>query len=159
MMEQNLNVQESLEMDSGIKRNLSVPDTKDQIDWLHQNHKNICRRIDMSTDSNNIEKKYFSISEVAEMFQVKPSLIRFWESEFDILQPTKNKKGERRFTKDDIQDLNLVYHLVKEKGFTLEGAKEHLKQNFQSTRERLDLIDQLTNLKNLLIHLRDNIKD
>ena len=109
--------------------------------------------------NNNIEKKYFSISEVAEMFQVKPSLIRFWESEFDILHPSKNKKGERRFTKNDIEDLSLIYHLVKEKGFTLEGAKEHLKQEVQNTREKLDLINQLKNLKNLLIHLRDNIQD
>ncbi|MDX2301228.1 MAG: MerR family transcriptional regulator [Microscillaceae bacterium] len=113
----------------------------------------------MNTDSQEIEKKYFSISEVANMFQVKPSLIRFWESEFDMLHPAKNKKGERRFTQRDIEDLRLIYHLVKEKGFTLEGAKEHLRLEAQSTREKLALIHTLSELKELLVYLRDTIKD
>jgi DNA-binding transcriptional MerR regulator len=73
------------------------------------------------------EKLFYKIGEVAEMFDVNVSLIRFWEKEFDILKPKKNKKGNRLFTKKDIDNLKIVYHLVKERGFTLEGAKQKRK--------------------------------
>lgn len=111
----------------------------------------------MPNHSDKIEKRYFSISEVAQMFEVNPSLIRFWESEFDLLNPGKNKKGERRFLKKDIDNLKLIYHLVKEKGYTLEGAKEHIKTEATQTRDKLQIIDSLKNLKNILINLRDNL--
>ncbi len=75
------------------------------------------------------EKLYYSIGEVAVAFSVNTSLIRFWEKEFDVLQPKKNAKGNRKFTPKDIKNLELIYHLVKERGFTLEGAKTHLKEN------------------------------
>ena len=73
-----------------------------------------------------IEKKYYTIGEVAEQFNVATSLIRFWESEFDNIKPKKNRKGNRQFTKEDIENVRLIYHLVKERGFTLNGAKEML---------------------------------
>ena len=77
---------------------------------------------------NLTEKRYYSIGEVAKAFDVNASLIRFWEKEFDVLQPKKNAKGNRKFTPDDINNLKFIYHLVKERGFTLEGAKTHLKE-------------------------------
>lgn len=106
---------------------------------------------------SDIKKKYYGISEVAEMFQVNPSLIRFWESEFDILNPGKNKKGERRFVQKDIDNLKLIYYLVKEKGFTLDGAKEHIRQNAVDTKEKLQTIETLEQLKAFLVALRDNL--
>ncbi|WP_051296195.1 MerR family transcriptional regulator [Eisenibacter elegans] len=106
---------------------------------------------------DEIEKKYYSISEVAKMLDVNPSLIRFWESEFDILRPVKNKNGERRFTKKDIEDLQVIYHLVKEKGYTLEGAKEYIKHEASLVRDRLQTIDKLRKLRDFLQNLRDTL--
>jgi DNA-binding transcriptional MerR regulator len=83
----------------------------------------------MPYKEKEITKMYHSISEVADMFDVNTSLIRFWEKEFDILQPKKNRKGNRLFTNKDIENLHLIFHLVKERGFTLEGAKNKLKTN------------------------------
>ncbi len=74
-------------------------------------------------------KLYYTIGEVAEMFQVNASLIRFWEKEFDIIQPKKNKKGNRLFTQEDVDNFHVIYHLVREKGYTLQGAKDKLKSN------------------------------
>ncbi len=74
------------------------------------------------------EKMYFTIGEVSKMFDVKTSLIRFWEKEFDILKPMKNKKGNRLFTVQDVDNLHTIYHLVRERGFTLQGAKDKLKK-------------------------------
>ena len=79
------------------------------------------------------EKLYFSIGEVAEAFDVNASLIRFWDKEFDILKPKKNAKGNRKFSQDDIKNLQLIFHLVKERGFTLDVAKTHLKEGQQKT--------------------------
>ena len=82
----------------------------------------------MAYKEHEIEKLYYSIGEVAQMFGVSNSLIRFWETEFTILKPRKNAKGNRLFTKKDIENLKIIYHLVKEKGFTLEGARKRLKE-------------------------------
>ena len=81
----------------------------------------------MAYKEKEIEKLYYSIGEVAEIFSVAPSLIRFWESEFELIKPKKNRKGNRQFTKEDIDNVRTIYHLVKEKGFTLKGAKVELK--------------------------------
>ncbi len=113
----------------------------------------------MDEKPSDIKKKYHSISEVAAMLDVNPSLIRFWESEFEVLKPQKNKKGDRRFTQKDIADLKLIYQLVKVKGFTLEGAKEHIRQNSRDTRERIRLKDSLLRLKKVLEAIRDHIED
>ena len=78
-------------------------------------------------------KLYYSIGEVAEMFGVNTSLIRFWEKEFDVIKPHKNKKGNRQFTKADVDNFHLIYHLVKEKGMTLKGAQQQLKNRKDET--------------------------
>lgn len=101
-----------------------------------------------------IEKSYFTIGEVAEMFGVSTSLIRFWEQEFDILQPKKNKKGNRLFTRKDLDNLKLIYHLVKERGYTLKGAREKLKGNQEQLDRDLQIVDSLQRLKNFLNELK-----
>ena len=93
------------------------------------------------------EKLYYGIGEVAEAFGVNTSLIRFWEKEFDVLKPKKNAKGNRKFTPQDIKNLELIFHLVKERGFTLEGAKIHLKENKQKTLDRGEIIRKLETVK------------
>ncbi|HAX16674.1 MULTISPECIES: MerR family transcriptional regulator [Leeuwenhoekiella] len=103
------------------------------------------------------EKLYYSIGEVADAFGVNSSLIRFWEKEFDVIQPKKNAKGNRKFTPEDIKNLELIYHLVKERGFTLEGAKTHLKENKQETLNKFDLIRKLENIKAQLQQLKDQL--
>lgn len=103
------------------------------------------------------EKLYYGIGEVAEAFGVKTSLIRFWEKEFDVLQPKKNAKGNRKFTREDIKNLELIYHLVKERGFTLEGAKIHLKEERQKTLSNFEIIRKLENVKATLIKLKNQL--
>jgi DNA-binding transcriptional MerR regulator len=104
-----------------------------------------------------VEKLYYSIGEVAEMFKVNTSLIRFWEKEFDVIKPKKNKKGNRFFTKSDIDNFHLIYHLVKEKGMTLNGAKKKLKENKEDTVENFEVIKTLTNIKKLLLDIKENL--
>ena len=103
------------------------------------------------------EKRYYGIGEVARAMDVNTSLIRFWEKEFDVLQPKKNAKGNRRFTPKDVQNLQLIYHLVKERGFTLEGAKIHLKENKQKTLSNFDIIQKLEKVKTELIKIKNNL--
>lgn len=104
-----------------------------------------------------VEKLYYSIGEVADMFQVNTSLIRFWEKEFDVIKPKKNKKGNRFFTKKDIDNFHLIYHLVKEKGLTLNGAKKKLKENREDTVENFEVVKALNNIKKLLLDIKDNL--
>lgn len=103
------------------------------------------------------EKRYYGIGEVAKAFGVNTSLIRFWEKEFDVLKPKKNAKGNRRFTPQDIKNLQLIYHLVKERGFTLEGAKTHLKESKQKTLTNFDIIEKLERVKTELIKIKDQL--
>jgi DNA-binding transcriptional MerR regulator len=104
-----------------------------------------------------IEKLYYSISEVAGMFSVNTSLIRFWESEFDIIKPKKNKRGNRMFTKNDIDNFHLIYHLVKEQGHTLHGAKEKLKNSAEETSANHEVVKSLNHIKHFLIKLRNEM--
>ena len=104
-----------------------------------------------------IEKLYYSIGEVAKMFDVNTSLIRFWEKEFDELKPKKNKKGNRFFTKQDIENLHLIYHLVREKGMTLTGVKKKLKENKDDTTNNFEVIKSLTEIKALLLEIKENL--
>jgi len=104
-----------------------------------------------------VEKLFYSISDVADMFKVNPSLIRFWEKEFDIIKPQKNKKGNRLFTKADVENFHLIYHLVKEKGMTLKGAQLKLKENKGDTEHNFEIIKALENVKNMLIEMRDEL--
>jgi len=100
------------------------------------------------------EKRYYSIGEIAEQLEVNTSLIRFWEKEFDILQPKRNKKGNRLFTPKDFSNLKLIYHLVKERGFTLEGAKTKLRENRDDTAQNADVVDRLKNVKQALLDIK-----
>ncbi len=111
----------------------------------------------MAYKEKEIEKLYYSIGEVAEIFNVAPSLIRFWESEFDLIKPKKNRKGNRQFTREDIDSVRTIYHLVKEKGFTLQGAKEMLRNDTNSVKDKIELIDSLKNVRRFLIELRDQL--
>lgn len=103
------------------------------------------------------ERLYYNIGEVAEAFGVNTSLIRFWEKEFDALKPKKNAKGNRKFTPHDIKNLELIYHLVKERGFTLEGAKIHLKENKQKTLDQFDIIRKLESVKAELLKIKEQL--
>ncbi|MGZ0015115.1 MerR family transcriptional regulator [Yeosuana sp. AK3] len=103
------------------------------------------------------EKRYYGIGEVAGAFKVNASLIRFWEKEFDTLKPKKNAKGNRKFTPEDIKNLKLIYHLVKERGFTLEGAKTHLKEEKQKTLNTFEIISKLEGIKTALIKIKNEM--
>ncbi len=103
------------------------------------------------------EKRYYGIGEVARAFDVNTSLIRFWEKEFDVLQPKKNAKGNRKFTPQDIKNLQLIYHLVKERGFTLDGAKLHLKEERKKTLSNFDIIQKLEGVKAELIKIKNQL--
>ncbi len=104
-----------------------------------------------------IEKLYYSIGEVADKFKVNTSLIRFWEKEFDIIKPHKNKKGNRLFTPQDVDNFHLIFHLVKEKGMTLKGAKLKLKENKEDTVNNFEVVSRLKEIRSLLVEVRDNI--
>lgn len=104
-----------------------------------------------------IEKLYYPIGEVAKMFDVSTSLIRYWEKEFDILKPRKNRKGNRLFTPMDIDNLKIIYHLVKERGFTLEGAKMKLKENKDGTVQNYKVVESLNKIKSFLKDLKEDL--
>jgi DNA-binding transcriptional MerR regulator len=103
------------------------------------------------------EKRYYGIGEVAKAFGVNTSLIRFWEKEFDVIQPKKNAKGNRRFTPEDIKNLKFIYHLVKERGFTLEGAKVHLKEGKKKSLENFEIVNKLESIKNQIVKIKENL--
>ncbi|RYZ48101.1 MAG: MerR family transcriptional regulator [Sphingobacteriales bacterium] len=104
-----------------------------------------------------IEKKYYSIGEVAAMFDVATSLIRFWETEFDFLAPKKGKAGNRQYTAKDIENLKLVYHLVKERGYTIQGAREALKNSNSKVKDNLDMIESLEKVRGFLVEIKKQL--
>ncbi|HYW94035.1 MAG TPA: MerR family transcriptional regulator [Bacteroidales bacterium] len=112
----------------------------------------------MPYKETKVEKLYYSIGEVAEMFNVNTSLIRFWEKEFDIIKPKKNKKGNRLFTKDDIDNFHIIYHLVKEKGMTLKGAQKKMKENKDGTVNDFEVIQTLNGIKQMLLEIREELE-
>jgi len=100
----------------------------------------------MSMKDKEVTKLYWSIGEVANMFDVSKSLIRFWENEFEMLRPAKNTKGERRFTNANIEQMHIIYNLVKKRGFTIKGAKQEIRENkkrLKNKREALQLMEKL----------------
>ncbi|MEP3836445.1 MAG: MerR family transcriptional regulator [Algibacter sp.] len=103
------------------------------------------------------EKRYYAIGEVAKAFGVNTSLIRFWEGEFDVLKPKKNAKGNRKFTPEDIKNLKFIYHLVKERGFTLEGAKTHLKEERKQALNNFEIISKLEDIKSQLTKIKEHL--
>ncbi|QNK63590.1 MerR family transcriptional regulator [Pedobacter sp. PAMC26386] len=111
----------------------------------------------MPYKEREINKMYYTMGEVTEMFNVNASQIRFYEKEFDVLQPKKNKKGNRLFTPEDIENLKIIFHLVDDKGFTLKGAKDHLKNNSSDVKENQKIIASLEKLKDFLLKLNDEI--
>ena len=102
-------------------------------------------------------KLYNSIGEVAKIFNVNTSLIRFWEKEFDVIKPSKNKKGNRMFTQKDVDNFHLIFNLVKERGFTLEGAKQHLKDSKTGAASDFEMIQSLNKLKEFLQELKKGL--
>ena len=108
-------------------------------------------------DIQALTKLYYSIGEVASMFNVNTSLIRFWEKEFDIIKPNKTKKGNRQFTKEDVKNYQLIYYLVKERGYTLKGAKSKLKNNTTEIQNQKLIVDKMTKIKSFLLHLKEQL--
>ncbi len=111
----------------------------------------------MPYKEKKVEKLYYSIGEVANMFTVNTSLIRFWEKEFDIIKPKKNKKGNRLFTQKDIDNFHLIFHLVKEKGMTLKGAQKKLKENKDEQEHDFEIIKSLEEIKEMLLLVKETI--
>lgn len=111
----------------------------------------------MPYKEKEITKMYYSIGEVASYFDVNTSLIRFWEKEFDILRPKKNKKGNRMFTQQDMENLKVIYHLVKERGFTLDGARQKLKENKDDTVNNVEIVERLEKVRGYLLNLKQHL--
>ena len=111
----------------------------------------------MPYKEKKVEKVYYTIGEVAEMFNVNTSLIRFWEKEFDIIKPKKNKKGNRLFTKQDIDNFHIIFHLVIERGLTLKGAQMKMKENKDDAIHNFEVIKSLQNIREILLEIRENI--
>jgi len=109
--------------------------------------------INIPADEVLFSKQYYSMGEVAEMFRVNQSLLRFWETEFNILQPRKNKKGDRYFRPVDIKNLHLIYHLLRQRKYTIEGAKDFLRKN-KSADQRFETIQRLQQIKAFLLELK-----
>jgi len=105
-----------------------------------------------------VEKLFYQIGEVSAMFSEPVSTIRFWEKEFDVLRPKKNNKGNRLFMQEDIKNLRLIQHLLRDRGMTIEGAKKHLKNNREETDYRLEIADTLRNIRAMLLDISDEIK-
>ena len=106
---------------------------------------------------NEFEKQYYSISETAEIFGVKRSLLRSWENDFELLNPFKNKKGTRFFTQKDLEIINTILYLTKNKGYTLHGAKEEIRGNFAKTATQAEIVSNLTNVKDFLLEIKNNL--
>ena len=111
----------------------------------------------MPYKEKKIEKLYYSIGEVARMIEVPVSTVRFWENEFDILKPMKNKKGNRMFTATDLKNLMIIHRLLKEEGMTMAGVKRKLTGNWDEADRKFEINESLIKIKSLLIDLRDNI--
>lgn len=112
--------------------------------------------IQIPEDEVLFQKQYYSIGEVATMFRENQSLIRYWETEFDILQPRKNRKGDRFFRPVDIKNLVLIYDLLRRRKFTIEGAKDYLKKN-KKAEEKFAMIQSLEKIKGFLLELKANL--
>lgn len=110
-----------------------------------------------TSDETDLDKRYYTIGEVARMLDVNPSLIRFWETEFSLIKPRKNRKGNRLFTAQDLDNLKLIYHLVKERGFTLKGAREKIKANREDTARNAEVVERLRLIRQALEEIRNEL--
>ncbi len=111
----------------------------------------------MPYKEKKVEKLFYSIGEIAEMFNVNTSLIRYWEREFDIIKPRKNKKGNRFFTSEDIENFHLIYNLVKERGMTLKGAKKKLKENREDSVNNFQVVKNLKTVREMLLEIKEGL--
>lgn len=107
--------------------------------------------------AEKIEKYLYTIGEVADMFGLNTSAIRYWEKEFDIIKPHRNKKGNRLFTKEDVENFKIIYHLIKERKMKIEGVKRKLSENKEETINNIEIINHLKEIKKLLLELSDDI--
>ena len=112
--------------------------------------------IEVPEDEVLFTKSYYSIGDVAVMFKVNPSLIRLWENEFDVLKPKKNRKGDRLFRPEDVKNLKLIYHLVRERKYTMQGAKDFIKHN-KKAEQKFEMIEKLKRVKSFLNELKAGI--
>lgn len=111
----------------------------------------------MEAEDNNTDKLFYTIGEVAAMFNVNASLIRYWEKEFPVIKPKKNKKGNRFFTKSDIENFHIIYHLVKERGMTLKGAKTKLRENKDDAVNNFEIIMVLKDIREKLLEIKEQL--
>ena len=109
----------------------------------------------MPSNEKSIKKIYYSIGEVATIFDVNKSLIRFWEKEFNIIKPKKNKKGNRYFTEKDIKNFHLIFHLVKDQRYTLDGAKKKLRENKDDKIKKIEIVNTLKDIRTQLVAIRE----
>lgn len=109
------------------------------------------------SDETVREKLYYSIGEVARMLDVQTSAVRYWEKEFDILKPKKNRKGNRMFTPEDLRNIKIIHHLLKEKGMTIAGAKKKMSENPESISQTMEIVDSLRKIRDMLTGLRDTM--
>lgn len=112
----------------------------------------------MAYKEKEIEKLYYSIGEVSEMLSINASTIRYWEKEFDMLKPKKNAKGDRFFTKEDIEKIRLIYRMLKEKGYTVDGAKVQLKDKYEEENRKMALIEKLNKIRGFLLEMKSQIE-
>jgi len=112
--------------------------------------------IEIPEDEILFKKQYYSIGDVAAMFKENTSLIRYWENEFSILKPKKNKKGDRFFRPEDVKNLKMIYHLLRERKYTIDGAKEFLKNN-KAAGEKHEILESLQKIKSFLLELKNNL--
>ncbi len=112
----------------------------------------------MISEGQIARKVYYTIGEVAEMFDVRTSVIRFWEKEFDILRPAKSSSGRRMFTAEDVENIKVIYHLVRERGMTLEGARRRMKGNRSGVRKDMEVMERLQTIRSLLVEIREELK-
>ena len=110
-------------------------------------------------EENDIKKKklFYSIGEVAEMLGEQTSAVRYWEKEFDIIKPQKNKKGNRLFTAEDVENLKMIHYLLKEKGMTIAGVRKKMSENPEDIRKNHEVIQSLKEIRNILVSMRDSL--
>lgn len=111
---------------------------------------------DIPADEKLFQKQYYAIGDVAKMFHENTSLIRYWEKEFDVLKPKKNRKGDRYFHPEDVKNLQLIYHLLRDRKFTIEGAREFLKAN-KAAKEKFEMVQSLQKIKTFLTELKNSL--
>lgn len=113
--------------------------------------------VNVPEDDILFQKQYYSMGEVSEMFHINLSLLRFWEKEFDIIKPKKNKKGDRFFRPVDIRNLQIIHHLLRQRKFTVEGAREYLKKNGKVVDKKFEMVQSLEKIRSFLLEVKANL--